>query len=237
MYPKPSANTPEALIETHGLLVKKVANHLLARLPANVSRDDLIQAGMLGLLEAAKRFDAAKGASFETFVSIRIKGAMLDEVRKNDWAPRSVYRNSRLISEAIARIENRPNQEANDGSIAEELGISLADYYQLLKDSQGSRILNFSELMNYDDEGGNDDWLASSTPGPSEEVEGQHFNHKLAECIGQLPERERLVLALYYNEELNLKEIGDILGVSESRVSQIHSQATLRLRARLYLWL
>jgi RNA polymerase sigma factor for flagellar operon FliA len=236
MYPKPLANTPEALIETHGLLVKKVANHLLARLPASVSRDDLIQAGMLGLLEAAKRYDASKGASFETFVSIRIKGAMLDEVRKNDWAPRSVHRNSRRISEAIARIENRPHQEASDSNIAEELGISLEEYYQLLKDCQGSRIFNFSELHHDDEDNGHDAWLESASPGPSEEVEDQHFHLQLAQCIAQLPERERVVLALYYNEELNLKEIGDILGVSESRVSQIHSQAALRLRARLQLW-
>jgi RNA polymerase sigma factor for flagellar operon FliA len=236
MYPKSYVSSPEALIETHGALVKKVANHLLARLPASVSRDDLIQAGMLGLLEAAKRFDASKGASFETFVSIRIKGAMLDEVRKNDWAPRSVHRNARLISEAISRVENRPHQDASDTNIAEEMGLTLADYHQLLKECQGSRIFNFSELMNDDEEGGLDAWMASSSLGPSEEVEEQSFNQHLGECLAQLPERERLVLALYYNEELNLKEIGDVLGVSESRVSQIHTQAALRLRARLHLW-
>lgn len=236
MYPKSYVSSPEVVIETHGLLVKKIANHLLARLPANVSRDDLMQAGMLGLLEAAKRFDATKGASFETFVSIRIKGAMLDEVRKNDWAPRSVHRNARLISEAISRVENRPHQEASDTNIAEEMGLSLADYHQLLKDCQGTRIFSFSELMNEEDDGDHDAWMASSAQGPSEAVEQQHFNQQLVECMAQLPERERLVLALYYNEELNLKEIGDVLGVSESRVSQIHTQAALRLRARLQLW-
>lgn len=235
MYPKPQMSSPEFLLETYGDLVKKIANHLLGRLPASVVRDDLIQAGMLGLLEAAKRYDATKGASFETFVSIRIKGAMLDEVRKSDWAPRSVHRNARRVSAAIAKLENC-RQEVNDKSIAEELGLTINEYHELLKDIQGCKIFQFSELSQDEDDVNQDTWLRSTVLDPSMQVEEKIFKKKLADCIADLPERERLVLALYYNEELNLKEIGDVLGVSESRVSQIHTQAALKLRVKLSMW-
>lgn len=235
LYSKSCAKDAQhQLIERYAPLVKRIAYHLLGRMPASVQVDDLLQSGMIGLLEAAKKYDASKGASFETFAGIRIRGAMLDEVRKGDWAPRSVHRNSRMVSDAIRRVEARTGRDAKDQEVAAELEISLAEYYSILGDTIGSRLFSFDDLLQdgeHDEQG--DDLGAVS---PSASLEDERFQLALADAIGRLPERERLVLSLYYDEELNLKEIGEVLGVSESRVSQLHSQCAARLRARLADW-
>ncbi|MNO73026.1 RNA polymerase sigma factor FliA [compost metagenome] len=238
LYGKAQAqNAQEQLIQRHAPLVKRIAYHLLARLPASVQVEDLMQAGMIGLLEAAKKYDAGKGASFETYAGIRIRGAMLDEVRKGDWAPRSVHRNTRLVSDAIRAVEARTGRDAKDQEVAAELEMSLDDYYAILADTQGSRLYSFDDLLQDGEQGGGmreDTALLDNEP--SGGLEDERFQAALAEAIGKLPERERLVLALYYDEELNLKEIGEVLGVSESRVCQLHSQCAARLRARLAEW-
>ncbi|MBD9656031.1 RNA polymerase sigma factor FliA [Pseudomonas sp. PDM12] len=237
MYSKATArDSQHQLIERHAPLVKRIAYHLLARLPANVQVDDLIQAGMIGLLEASRKYDAGKGASFETFAGIRIRGAMLDEVRKGDWAPRSVHRNSRMVSDAIRKIEARTGRDAKDHEVAAELQLSLEDYYGILGDTLGSRLFSFDDLLQEGENGGLQEDMSSLHHGPSHELEDDRFQAALADAISNLPERERLVLSLYYDEELNLKEIGEVLGVSESRVSQLHSQCAARLRARLGEW-
>lgn len=222
---------PDELVTRHAALVRRIAYHLLARLPASVNVEDLIQAGMIGLLESAGSYEPARGASFETFAGIRIRGAMIDEIRRGDWAPRSVYRNARRISDAIRSVEARGGGDATDGAIARELGIGLAEYHGLLQDTVGSRLASLEELMEgaageqAQPAGGADD-------DPAEQVARERGVEAVAAAISRLPERERLVLSLYHDEELNLKEIGQVLGVSESRVSQILSQATRRLRAR-----
>lgn len=221
----------EMLIKTHASMVKKIAHHLLGRLPQNVQFDDLIQAGMLGLLEAAKNYDETKGASFETYAGIRIRGHMLDEVRRNDWVPRSVYRNSRLISAAVRTVENREGRDAKDQEVALELGISLEEYHIMLNDAVGGHLYTFEDL------GPIDDFIKSdsspNTSEPHEDALKDDMRNILADVVNSLPHKERLVLFLYYEQDLNLKEIGEVLGVSESRVSQIHSQATLRIKSRL----
>jgi RNA polymerase sigma factor for flagellar operon FliA len=220
------------LVVQYAYLVKRIGHHLMARLPDNVQLDDLVQAGMLGLLEAAGKFDGGRGASFETYAGIRIRGAMLDEVRRGDWAPRSVHRNARKVAEAVRHVEARMGKEAQDKDIAAAMDIPLDDYHRMLNDASGAKLFSFEALLDAEE---------SSEPAGDEEVssgfERQAFKRQLADAIGALPERERLVLALYYDEELNLKEIGAVIGVSESRVSQIMSQSTLRLRARLAEWL
>lgn len=221
------------LIEQYAPLVKRIAYHLLARLPASVLVEDLIQAGMLGLLEAAKKYDAAKGASFETYAGIRIRGAMLDDVRKGDWAPRSVHRNARMVSEAIRAVEARYQRDAKDHEVAAELNLSVEEYNAILKDSQGSRLFSLDDITGMETDPADQD--AHDSP-EHDRLEKERFQAALAEAIASLPERERLILALYYDEELNLKEIGEVLGVSESRVSQLHSQCAARLRARLSDW-
>ncbi|MBR9868155.1 MAG: RNA polymerase sigma factor FliA [Oceanospirillales bacterium] len=235
MYNPLQFQTSQEIIEQHSTLVKRIAHHLLARLPNNVVLEDLIQAGMVGLLEAAKKYDATKGASFETYAGIRIRGSIIDEVRRGDWTPRSVHRNGRRVSEAIQLIESRTGRDAQDGEVAAELDISVTEYHALLKDSAESRLFSFDKLTGPQDEGPGE-VIASNEPDPSEEYEQKDFIKAIAREIQGLPEREKLVLSLYYDQELNLKEIGKVLGVSESRVSQIHSQAALRLRSRLKEW-
>ena len=223
-----------ALLEQHTVLVKRIAYHLLARLPASVLVDDLIQSGMIGLLEASNNFDSRKGASFETFAGIRIRGAMLDEMRRGDWTPRSVHRNSRMVSDAIKSLEAEFGRDVTDIEVAEKHDISLNEYHHILSEVSSGKIIGLDDLgvsedaIHVDNDGRNDD--------PYQNVEQIVFKKALSECITTLPEREALVLSLYYDEELNLREIGQVLDVSESRVSQIHSQAMHRLKARMQSW-
>ncbi len=222
------------LVIQHMPLVKRIAFHLMGRLPDTVLVDDLIQSGMLGLLEAVKNYDVSQGASFDTYAGIRIRGSMLDEVRRSDWTPRSVHKKSRMVSEAIRNVENRLGGEAKDVDIAEQLGVDLDDYNKMLQDSVGCKVLSVEGLSEAGDTVfQNIEQLEGS---PSDLFEQEAFQKALAEAIMSLPERERLVVALYYDEEFNLREIGEVLNVSESRVSQISSQAMLRLRSRLTEW-
>jgi RNA polymerase sigma factor for flagellar operon FliA len=223
-----------ALLEQHTVLVKRIAYHLLARLPASVQVDDLIQSGMIGLLEAASNFDNSKGASFETFAGIRIRGAMLDEIRRGDWTPRSVHKNSRLVSAAIKTLEAEHGRDVSDVEVAEKLDIPLNEYHHILNEVSSGKILGIDDL------GVSEDAIESASDNhsndPYDNIEQIVFKKSLTECISTLPEREALVLSLYYDEELNLREIGQVLDVSESRVSQIHSQAMHRLKARMQSW-
>ncbi len=223
-------------VEEYASLVKRIAHHMMIRMPASVQVEDLIQAGMIGLLEAAQKYDASRGASFETYAGIRIRGAIVDEMRRGDWAPRSVHRNSRRISEAIVAVEARTGRDAQDHEVAEELNVELKEYFGMLQDASSTRLFSFEEAFG-DDESRLDAGNASMAfVPPHDGLQRESLKQSLAQAITQLPEREKLVLSLYYDEELNLKEIGQIIGVSESRVSQIHSQAAMRLRSRLTDW-
>lgn len=231
MYTAQGFASMDDVVNRHAPLVKKLAYHLMGRLPSSVQVDDLIQAGLIGLLDAAGQYDPRQGASFETYATIRIRGAMLDELRRNDWAPKSVHRKSREISAAIQRIENRGVQNPGDREIATELGVSLNEYHQLLRDTSISSLLSYDEITS-GEEGGYDQF-SDSGPLPQQLLEDEEFRQQLIVAIGNLPEREQLIMSLYYEQELNLKEIGVILGVSESRISQILSQAHARLRVSM----
>lgn len=234
MYSDSNIERADSLVRQHASLVKRIAFHLMARLPSSVQVDDLIQAGMIGLLEASKKYEPSKGASFETYAGIRIRGSMMDEIRKGDWVPRSVHRNARKISEAIKIVEGRESRDAKDHEVAKELDMSLDEYYVCLKDSASGKLFSYDEVVDNGD--GSVDQLENHSENPYAEIQSDAFKEGLAKAILTLPERERIVLSLYYDEELNLKEIGAVLSVSESRVSQIHSQAALRLRSRLTEW-
>lgn len=219
-------------------LVKRIAYHVKGRLPSSVQVDDLIQSGMIGLLEAIQKYNAAQGASFETYAGIRIRGAILDEIRKGDWTPRSVHRKARELAEAVRAVEARTGREAKDEEVATELGIKIDEYHHILQDAVGAHILSI-DMPDQDDL--SEDQLtvldAVDNNEPIHELMQSQFHSHLAEAIKSLPEREQLVLSLYYDEELNLKEIGEVLSVSESRISQILSQALVRIRARLRDWI
>lgn len=235
MYTSVQAGGTDERVMQHAPLVKRIAYHLLGRLPDSVQVDDLIQAGMLGLLEAIKNYDASQGASFDTYAGIRIRGSMLDEVRRCDWTPRSVHKKSRMVSEAIRTIENKTGREARDVDVAKYLGIAIDEYNHILQDSSSCRVFSVEELAqdgdHYMDE------TLSHEEGPVDGLSREGFQQALANAIMGLPERERLVISLYYDEEFNLREIGEVLNISESRVSQICTQAVLRLRSRLSDWI
>ncbi len=226
--------TMECFIDRYTKLVKRIAYHLAGRLPSHILAEDMVQAGMIGLLEARDKFDGGKGASFETYASIRIRGAILDELRRGDWTPRSVHRANREVAEAVRKLENKLGRDAKDIEIAEELGIPLKEYHQLLQDATSVHVNGYEEGGLTEDN--MDQGLFSKLWAPDESFTNTRFRHALAEQIADLPERERMVISLYYQENLTLKEIGEVMNVTESRVCQIHSQAVLRLRARLEGW-
>lgn len=217
------------LVTQHAPLVKRIAYHLKGRLPDSVQVDDLIQSGMLGLLEAAKNFDSTQGASFETYAGIRIRGAMLDEIRLGDWTPRSVHRKAREMNQAIKSIEDRKLGSATDAEIAEEMGVSLDEFNQILRNSAVSKVFSVDDSEVEQDYNGS---IATKVQ-PETIFTREELALALERIIDGLPEREKLVMSFYYEEEMNLREIGEVLGVSESRVSQIHGKALLTIRSRL----
>jgi RNA polymerase sigma factor FliA len=227
----------QELILKHADLVKRIAYHLVSRMPPNVEVDDLIQSGMIGLLDAAKHYSADKGANFETYAGIRIRGAMLDEVRKSDWTPRSVHRNMREMADVVRKIENEKGADATPTDIAEGLGVSIEEYHKLVQDAASCRLFSFDQMSTGDEESSPADHARDDGPGPFDHIQEAGFRDALAAAINGLPEREKLVLSLYYDEDMNLREIGEVLEVSESRVCQIHGQALIRLRSRLSEWL
>lgn len=230
-YVVAAKQSPDGLVREYAPLVKRMASHLRVRLPDGVDQDDLIQVGLIALLEAAHHYSPAKGASFETYAGIRVRGAMLDEVRSSDWTPRSVYCRQRALTAAIQSVENRTGMPAGAREIAAELGVSLEDYFRLVASAAAYRVFS----MDQQSEDGGIPAYQVEDPGsePSLELESIEFLQALADTIRALPEREALVMSLYYEEELNLKEIGYVLGVTESRACQIHGQALARIRARI----
>jgi RNA polymerase sigma factor FliA len=217
----------DELILRHAELVKRIAYHLAGRLPPSVAVDDLIQAGMLGLMEAASNYSPSRGASFETYAGIRIRGAMIDALRALDWAPRSVHRKARAVAAAVREVERRTGRDARDVEIAEQLGVPLEEYHAIVQDAASCRLASLEDEASNEFAGSDD---------PLRDAVDDQFRARLAHAIENLPERERLVMSLYYSEGLNLKEIGEVLSVTESRACQLHGQALVRLKTRLADW-
>lgn len=217
----------EALVLRHAELVKRIAYHLAGRLPPSVEVNDLIQAGMLGLIEAAANYVENRGASFETYAGIRIRGAMIDALRSLDWAPRSVHRKAREVAAAVREIEKETGRDARDAEIAARLGISLEEYHEIVQDAASCRLASLEDVLVEN---------AADSADPFRDAAEEEFREALARAIDGLPEREKLVMSLYYGDGLNLKEIGAVLKVTESRVCQLHGQALVRLRARMADW-
>ena len=223
-------------VEQHAPLVRKLAFQLLAKLPASVEVDDLIQVGLMGLMEAAQNFDATQGAQFETYASQRIRGAMLDELRHADWLPRHVRRQMKQVEASMARLEQTLGRHPSEAEVAQAMGLDLEEYRSTLDDARGHQLLYYDDWAEDDSNDELDRIAHDSQSNPSQLLEDAAFRQQLIHGISHLPEREQLLMSLYYDEELNLKEIGAVLGVTESRVSQLHSQAVARLRSHLNDW-
>ncbi len=243
MYMEPSTYTAKGRLDVNGMLrqysplVRRLAHQMMAKLPANVEVDDLIQVGMIGLADALSRFDPAQGVQIETFATQRIRGAMLDELRGADWLSRGSRKQQRDIESAVHRLEQRLGRAPHESEIAAEMGLSLPDYQDMLGKVRGTQLI-YLEDMSGDE--GDQDYLdrhvADSGSDPLSLLQDDRMRHALVEAIKKLPEREQLVMSLYYEEDMNLKEIAAVLGVTESRVCQLHSQSIARLRVKLREW-
>ncbi len=234
MYNAAGQINKDQLVQRFAPLVKRIAYHLMARLPSSVQVDDLVQNGMIGLLDAIDRFEAGMGAQFETYAAQRVRGAMLDGLRENDWLPRSLRRDFRRIETAIAQLEQRNGRAPTETELAATLAMSLSDYQKMLQDARGHQLISFEDMLEDDDGDFLERHLADASGEPSKLLEDENLRQSLTQGIEALPEREKMMMALYYEQDLNLREIGEVMGVTESRVCQLHSQAVARLRARIF---
>lgn len=230
MYTAEGKINKNSLIEQYYPLVRRQAFNLKVKLPAGVDVDDLIQAGVEGLLGCVDRFDPESGVAFSTYAHQRIRGAMIDELRSRDWLPRSVRRSGRELEQSMRRLEQQLGRMPEEREIAAELGMELSDYHQLLLDTNNGLILSYDEVVGESPGAESND---AEEAEPEAQIGAAQLKLLLMDAIDSLPEREKLVMTLYYQEELNLKEIGAVLDVTESRVSQLHSQAIKRIRSRV----
>ncbi len=233
MYTANGLSDKEQCLKEYAPLVKRIAHHMMVKLPSSVEVDDIIQAGMMGLLDAASRYDELRGAQFETYAGQRIRGAMLDELRGADWLPRSLRRDMRRIEAAVHRLQQMLGRAPAESEIAKELGVSLPEYQQMLLEARGAQLVYYEDFHGDGDEDFFDRHDFDGNENPLALLQDGRFRAALIKAIDGLPERERLMMALHYEQDLNLREIGEVMGVSESRVCQLHSQAVARLRGSL----
>ena len=226
----------EQIILEHTALIRYIVNRIAVRLPSHIDLDDLHNTGVIGLMDAIDKYDPGKNCKFKTYAEFRIKGAILDQLRSLDWVPRSIRQKSRRLEQAYSEVEQRLGRSATDAEIAQSLGIGLEEFHFLLNQVRGISMVNLDELRS----GGDPDQPAYGdifedvkSENPFASLKSRELRQAVAECIGALPEKERLVISLYYYEDLNMKEIGNVLGITESRVCQIHTKAVQRLRSKL----
>ncbi len=214
-------------------MVKRLAHQMMSRLPYSVQIDDIIQAGMMGLLDAANRYDEIHGAQFETYATQRIRGAMLDELRSADWLPRSLRRDMRRIEQSVSRLQQKLGRAPNETEIARELEVSLVEYQQMLQESRGAQLIYYEDFQDEDHDDFFERFEFANDSDPLALLLDERFKTELTRAIDILPERERMLMGMIYEQEMNLREVGEVFGVSESRISQLHSQAVARLRGSL----
>jgi len=237
MYATTGKLDKQDAIRQYAPLVKRMAHHMLAKLPANVELDDIVQAGLIGLMDAVNRYEDNQGAQFETYATQRIKGAMLDELRAADWLPRSVRKNQRGIESAIHTLQQKLQRAPNETEISEAMGLPINEYHSMLADARGLQLVHIEDFGSDEDD---DDYLDRHCPDksgdPFEQMRDARFKKALVACINELPEREKNLMGMYYEQDMNFREIAAVLGVTESRVCQLHTQAVSRLRAKLKNW-
>ncbi len=233
MYTATGGRDVQQYLTQYASLVKRIAHHMMAKLPASVEIDDILQTGMLGLLDAVNRYDESHGAQFETYAAQRIRGAILDGLRQADWLPRSLRRDLRRIESAISKLEQILGRAPAEHELAAELGLSLGSYQKMLQEARGYQLISFEDFNHADGEDYLDRHDVASSTDPLDDLLNRKLRERLVQGIERLPEREKVVMGLYYEEELNFREIGETLGVSESRICQLHSQAIARLRSQI----
>ncbi len=233
MYTAAGQPDKEQLVQRFLPLVKRIAYHLMARLPPSVMFEDIVQNGLLGLLDAIGRFEEGFGAQFETYATQRIRGAMLDGLRENDWLPRQLRRELRRIENTITQLEHEHGRAPSEKELAEALGMTLPEYQKTLQEARGHQILYFEDFTSDGDEDFLERHFTDNDTDPALLLEDKNLKQGLVHAIERLPEREKLMMALYYEQDLNLREIGEVMGVTESRVCQLHSQAIARLRSHM----
>lgn len=233
MYTAAGTINKEQYVAEFAPLVKRIAHHMMAKLPACVQVDDLVQAGMIGLLDAINRYEGTIGGKFEGYAAQRIRGAILDELRGADWLPRSLRKKMRQIETAVSVLEQRLGCPPSEQELAKELDMSLAEYHETLQDARGGQLIYYEDFQNGDDEHFLDRRCPDTKNNPLEDLLDESLRATLIKAIADLPPREKLMMGMHYEQGLNLREIGEVLGVSESRVCQLHTQAIARLRSRL----
>jgi RNA polymerase sigma factor for flagellar operon FliA len=223
-----------SMLKQYSPLVRRLAHQMIAKLPANVELDDLIQVGMIGLVDALSRFEVSQGVQFETFATQRIRGAMIDELREGDWLSRGSRKSQKDIEHAVHRLEQRLGRVPHESEIAAELGMPLADYQSLLSRVRGTQLVYLEDMSgDEDDDSFLDRHVADAEADPVNLLKDQRLRTALVTAIESLPEREQYIMGMYYEHDMNLKEIAAVLGVTESRVCQLHSQAIARLRTKM----
>ena len=221
----------EQCLRNYAPLVKRLAHQMMTKLPYSVQMDDITQAGMIGLLDAASRYNDLQGAQFETYATHRIRGAMLDELRQADWLPRSIRRDMRRIEAAISHLQQSLGRLPNETEVAQSLEVPLAEYQQMLQETRGAQLLHYEDFSEEGEHDFFDRFAFENDIDPLDILQNECFKAELTHAIELLPQRERMLMGMIYEQEMNLREVGEVLGVSESRVSQLHSQAVARLRA------
>lgn len=233
MYTEAGTIDKEQFITEYTPLVKRIAYHMMAKLPASVQVDDLIQAGMIGLLDAVGRYEGSYGRQFESYAAQRIRGSILDELREADWLPRSLRKKMRQIEAAMRTLEQRLGHSPSEQELSQELNMTLGDYQEALQDARGGQLIYYEDFQEEDEDHFLDRLCATQDNQPFDHLLEKNLREMLIDAIDKLPPREKLVMGMHYEEEMNLREIGEVLGVSESRVCQLHTQAIARLRSRL----
>ena len=233
MYNASGLQDKNQCLRDYAPLVKRIAHQMMSKLPYSVQIDDIIQAGMIGLLDAASRYDEIHGAQFETYATQRIRGAMLDELRSADWLPRSLRREMRRIELAVSRLQQKAGRAPNETEIANELDVTLVEYQQMLQEARGAQLVYYEDFHDEDHDDFFERFEFSDDSDPMALLQDERFKAELVQAIENLPERERMLMGMIYEQEMNLREVGEVFGVSESRISQLHSQAVARLRSSL----
>ena len=228
----------EQIVLEHTPLIRYIVNRIAVRLPSHIDLDDLHNTGVIGLMDAIEKYDPDKNCKFKTYAEFRIKGAILDQLRSLDWVPRSVRQKSRKLERAYGEVEQRLGRSATEDEVADSLGLQIDKFHDLLNQVRGISLVNLEEVGGNRQESDRSGSFADiiedvNSENPFASLKEVETKHVISDTIGGLPEKERLVISLYYYEDLNMKEIGSILGITESRVSQIHTKAVLRLRSKL----